>query len=102
MIQIEIGEKHVSVNAPTPNTYRAEGPTSLRDLQIQFEAELSLRIREKKRGPEGYRDDMLEWAKSELGCTRDEAKILWKNRSAEFPRVGRHKKPRPSRKIGTT
>jgi hypothetical protein len=62
------------------------------DQQGQFDGELRRRSKDKKHRRNGYRDEMIQWAKTELGLSPDAAAALWDNRSKDFPRVGRHKK----------
>jgi hypothetical protein len=69
--------------------------------QSCFDVELKRRIDLGLGGANGYRDDMLQWAKGE-GKSPDEAKALWESRYNNSHRVGRYKRQRPktARKSG--
>ena len=79
-------EPPATSTAPAASLAPADGEAGRGDVQRQFDDELRRRINAKVRGPEGYRDEMLQWAKSNLDVSRDDARALWIGRSGEFPR----------------
>jgi hypothetical protein len=56
-----------------------------------FDVELKRRHQNGLRGRNGYRDDMIQWARGN-GKSPDEAEALWKNRYNKAHTAGRHKK----------
>ncbi len=88
LVQIELP---ATSTAPAALLTSADGDAARENLQGQFDAELRRRIQARKRSQAGNRDGMLQWARSRLEVSPDDAHALWENRSPEFSRrAGRH------------
>jgi hypothetical protein len=62
------------------------------EYQTRFNEKLRHRIQDKAQGPNGYRDDMIQWARHELCVSPDGAQALWENRYNKSHTAGRYKK----------